>query len=323
MTQKPCWNGYFQNLLLLVSGKQKTLLSIHLSSDTIVIPYRNKKYVFNVLEVRPGSAIQIIDSDITTEFAPPLTGENPFTQTTFSSVMEEEKDDKEEKGSILGRMNTTLDGVEGVDYTICENCRHKIPINSSTNHSLACFRMNWFCQLCGEVFQKSKKDEHMKEFHTKVFCECGIEIENRFLINHKKNDCPKRIVRCEYCPLEMPYNEKFEHEKKCGAQTEKCDRCKKYIQKKDYPIHVVTCQLPIPPPRRNFFGINSNKRSGEEEFICPVCYSPFIHLDDLQVHMFEHGTENEIPQEQSSEKIQQPQSMEEDENFFFLKDESI
>ncbi len=92
--------------------------------------------------------------------------------------------------------------------------------------------MNWFCDACQIAVPKAEKEKHMSEAHTIVFCECGARLESRMLTSHKENDCPKRIVRCSFCPLEMSYIEKYEHELKCGSQTEKCDTCKRYIQRR-------------------------------------------------------------------------------------------
>lgn len=145
----------------------------------------------------------------------------------------------------------------------------------------------------------------MTDFHSIVYCECGAALEKRLLEAHKQNDCPRRIVTCSYCPLEMPYVEKFEHEIKCGSQTIRCEQCKRYIQKRDYPVHQVECATlsasgyPASPPAPGFytphissprpaspFSATSAKRPHEENLmVCPVCMSPFEHLDDLQVHM--------------------------------------
>jgi hypothetical protein len=116
-----------------------------------VIHYRNHKYSFNVLEVKPGRAVHIIDSDVTTDFAPPLSGETfafttppatpekPITTTTTTTTT---------PGTVIGTLSADLTQVEGVDYKICDNCRHKIPMMSFNMHSLSCARMNYFCEGC-------------------------------------------------------------------------------------------------------------------------------------------------------------------------------
>lgn len=313
--------------------------------DTIVIPYRNKKYPFNVLEVKPGRAIHIIDSDITTEFAPPLNGSSlpiwiPETSITTTTTTTSTTTSTSSTSSTLSatptsipisaspaKSTTTLSttpgkgeasgrlssGVEGVDFKLCDNCKQRIPINIYTTHSLSCSRMNWFCDSCQMVTKRTEKEKHMSEFHAMVYCECGTALENRVLQTHKEIECPKRIVRCQYCPLEMPYNEKLAHENRCGSQTEKCDKCNKYIRRSEFPVHIVECSKPKPTtPYSHFYrpiqteqpdfpeiGTSTNKRQGEEVLLCPICMNPFVHLDDLEVHMISQH-ENDMDKEVNS-----------------------
>ena len=275
-----------------------------------MINYRNHKYSFNVLELKPGNAVHIIDSDVNTDFAPPLSGETfaftappatpekPTTTTTTTTT-------STPGGTAIGTLNFDTTQVEGVDYKICDNCRHKIPMASFTMHSLSCARMNYYCEGCQSVVQKSKKEEHMAEVHTIVYCECGDGVEARFMEKHKLQDCKKRIVKCEYCPLEMPYIEKFEHEMKCGSQTERCEKCRKYIQKRDLMVHMVDCETGYSsspskyvgsPYRTSFVPPPSPPRTQvvSDEYMCEVCKVPFEHFDDLQVHMLtaHESTEN-------------------------------
>eukprot|EP01114_Cavostelium_apophysatum_P014512 TRINITY_DN3787_c0_g1_i6.p1 TRINITY_DN3787_c0_g1~~TRINITY_DN3787_c0_g1_i6.p1 ORF type:complete len:1009 (+),score=225.69 TRINITY_DN3787_c0_g1_i6:144-3170(+) len=293
--------------------------------DTIVIPYRNKKYSFHILEVRPGRAVHLIDSDVTTEFAPPLSGD-PYSKGLNIPMMSNQQKTDEissstppsstatphntpasaspsmaaSPGISTGRFES---GVEGVDFKLCDNCKQKVPVNVYTMHTLSCARINWYCEGCKTVVQKSNKEEHMKEFHSIVYCECGESMESRRLLHHKEKECNRRIVRCDYCPLEMPYLEKFEHERQCGSQTEKCEKCGRYVAKKDLAVHSVDCtgsSFGTSPSRPSYFGgyqptisspvttsaaTSQNKRQGEDVMMCPICMEPFVHLDDLQVHL--------------------------------------
>ena len=151
----------------------------------------------------------------------------------------------------------------------------------------------------------------MEEFHSVVFCDCGDAIEKRLLSTHKLTECPKRIVRCSYCPLDMPYVELFEHEAKCGSQTEKCDSCSRYIQKRDLLVHMVTCAEEQELRKQGLKGNSGNspygspfkyggggipghfappsppaKKPEEDLMPCPYCSTPFLHLDDLEVCIF-------------------------------------
>lgn len=49
--------------------------------DVIAIDYNNKIYWINVLDVKPGNAISIIDTDIDVDFAPPLVSKKPEQPT--------------------------------------------------------------------------------------------------------------------------------------------------------------------------------------------------------------------------------------------------
>jgi len=51
--------------------------------DVIAIDYNDKIYWINVLDVKPGFAISIIDTDIDVDFAPPLVTKKPEQQTEF------------------------------------------------------------------------------------------------------------------------------------------------------------------------------------------------------------------------------------------------
>ncbi|PRP87573.1 hypothetical protein PROFUN_04600 [Planoprotostelium fungivorum] len=276
--------------------------------DTIVVPYRDKKYTFNVMEVKPGNSVHIIDSDINVDFAPPISGEVP-TRAEFSTSFTEKEDKEEKKGAAVGMGGNTYDTTdkqEGVDYKICDNCRKPINMSNYSMHSLTCARNNYLCPGCDEVIQKSKKEEHMQEVHAMVYCECGAHMQKRDLPLHRQNDCPKRTVTCNYCPLQMPYNERFEHEAKCGSQTVKCEGCSRYIMKKDLDVHEVECQFAreagvynrnetytqptytAPPPPQP---------QEDNRMACPICRTSFEHLDDLQVHMITSHEETLVPEE--------------------------
>jgi len=271
--------------------------------DTIVVPYRDKKYTFNVMEVKPGHSVHIIDSDVNVEFAPPLSGDVPIKAAEISTKTEE----KVETGPALGTAASTFDisdKQEGIDYKMCDNCKRPIPMANYNMHTLTCSRNNYLCPGCGEVIQKSKKEQHTEEVHALVYCECGAQMENRYLPSHKQKDCPKRTVTCNYCPLQMPYVERFEHERKCGSQTVKCDGCNRYIMKKDLDVHQVECQFVKetgvynpPTPSNPYTPVAPPTVAEDNQMGCPICRTTFEHLDDLQVHMITSHEETLVPLE--------------------------
>ncbi len=74
-------------VVMSVGYVKASVLAYVVPRDTIVISYRQKKYAFNILEVKPGRAIHIIDSDVTTEFAPPLSGiPSDFSYTSTATI---------------------------------------------------------------------------------------------------------------------------------------------------------------------------------------------------------------------------------------------
>jgi len=56
--------------------------------DIIAIEYNNKIYWINVVEVKPGNAVSIIDTDIDVEFAPPVINKLPDRQNTVENNTE-------------------------------------------------------------------------------------------------------------------------------------------------------------------------------------------------------------------------------------------
>ena len=123
------------------------------------------------------------------------------------------------------------------------------------------------------------------------------------LQNHKDKECPRRITKCKFCPLDMPYIEIWSHEQTCGAKTNKCDKCNQWIKKSDWDNHYPVCGLkdvspppnnsPYKSPFNNTYNNNNNRKPTFGDFIpCPYCSDPFEEFDDLQVHiLITHPTE--------------------------------
>lgn len=84
-------------------------------SDVIAIEYNNKIYWINVLEVKPGSAISIIDTDIDVDFAPPVIRKNPGYEGDKSSY------DTENISGIEKKNITSLESLEesSTDMNAC------------------------------------------------------------------------------------------------------------------------------------------------------------------------------------------------------------
>jgi hypothetical protein len=147
----------------------------------------------------------------------------------------------------------------------CSNCQVRIPPSALTMHELYCKRNNTKCNLCGRIFQNrdfanhwhckvagcgkygsiDQEHKHMSCYHQAVLCECGLNLELHQVANHRKTECPMRLIICRFCRLTVQAGAKSrtakdlylgtgltEHESECGARTIECQKCKKSIQLK-------------------------------------------------------------------------------------------
>lgn len=65
--------------------------------DVFQFSYNNKKFAFNVLEVRPGNAVSIVETDINMDFAPPL----DYVEPVAPKAAEKEKEKKKGEEGVL------------------------------------------------------------------------------------------------------------------------------------------------------------------------------------------------------------------------------
>jgi hypothetical protein len=70
-----------------------------------------------------------------------------------------------------------------------------------------------------------------------VFFEWKYHTRAVFLFYFQENDCPKRMMKCGYCDIDIPRDELDEHHEYCGTRTEQCFKCQKYIMIKDQQRH--------------------------------------------------------------------------------------
>ncbi len=248
------------------------------AGDTLVVNYRGQDFAFNILEVSPGKAIRLIDSDVAVDFAPPLSGEEVPKQAMEQMGESNNHDNNNNNnnnnhhdnnnsaaaapvtapaaaapaGQALGGHN--LSGTEGVDWKKCPNCRRGIPIATFDRHTLQCARLQWFCELCQTAVEKRAQTEHMEALHAMLFCDCGTELEARAMAAHRQNDCVLRDRNCNFCQLRMPHAELLQHEQQCGSKTEKCEQCGLYIK--------VCCRFFYPSLLFSFLFLQSGARFG-------------------------------------------------------------
>ncbi len=292
------------------------------AGDTLVLNYRNQEFRFDILSCLPAKAIQLIDADVAVEFAPPLSGEE------IPKNVEEEKATTAPAPSAAAsappslpafKSGSLLDnppGQENVDWKRCPTCRKGIPVASFDRHTLPCSRLNVWCELCGGTVEKSSVQQHMQSQHAMVFCNCGAEVESRFLQRHEQNDCVLRERQCKFCSLSFQHSELFAHENACGSKTEMCSQCNKYIRIRDLVGHDNVCGVedvdvaPRGGGDDDWGGVVGGGGGGgggggiNNLFPCSYCHEPFEAFDDLEVHMLVSHPELMEQQEQKEQKKQ-------------------
>eukprot|EP00268_Persea_americana_P066839 TRINITY_DN9141_c0_g1_i8.p1 TRINITY_DN9141_c0_g1~~TRINITY_DN9141_c0_g1_i8.p1 ORF type:complete len:105 (+),score=7.90 TRINITY_DN9141_c0_g1_i8:376-690(+) len=90
------------------------------------------------------------------------------------------------------------------------------------------------------MIPKKHAKEHYLNTHAPVPCSlCGEEIELEVLALHKRENCPQRIVTCEYCDFLLPAVDLSKHQEVCGNRPEYCDLCNKYIRRHELNDHEI------------------------------------------------------------------------------------
>ena len=77
-------------------------------------------------------------------------------------------------------------------------CTKDIEVGKFRLHEVACARMNYKCQKCGEIVPKSDREQHEEDEHSdkpNVSCDqCDLFTTKdvQALARHKKDECSKR-----------------------------------------------------------------------------------------------------------------------------------
>lgn len=164
---------------------------------------------------------------------------------------------------------------------VCSNCCETIDIETTNFdlHVIRCQKFNVYCKVCQTIILTNEYKEH-QNLHILVECEqCGQEIENQFILDHKQTSCLYLELQCQQCnekyyqlhehhcfPKQTcPYCEEifkgdvFEaHLNSCinGFKTEPCIRCHRRIQRNAIDQHLMACDPsvfvaePTPPQPR-------------------------------------------------------------------------
>jgi len=125
-----------------------------------------------------------------------------------------------------------------VETKQCENCFRRVPSQSYQMHFLNCVRRNFRCTKCGVVISADEKNKHLELEHTAMMCECGVKLEQQELYIHKQHECPLRLVKCVYCPLKIPLQERGRHQEQCGGRTVTCSHCVGVFKRNQMKSHM-------------------------------------------------------------------------------------
>ncbi|XVF64927.1 hypothetical protein PTKIN_Ptkin09bG0205900 [Pterospermum kingtungense] len=145
---------------------------------------------------------------------------------------------------------------------ICNHCDRAIPSANIDLHYAHCSRNLEKCKVCGDMVPKKHAEEHFLNTHAPVACSlCSETMERESLAIHKGENCPQRIVTCEFCEFPLPAIDLAEHQEVCGNRTELCHLCHRYIRLRERYNHESRCT----GIQENNVGSSRDVRAAERE----------------------------------------------------------
>ncbi|XP_074778994.1 XIAP-associated factor 1 isoform X1 [Athene noctua] len=184
----------------------------------------------------------------------------------------------------------------------CKNCKRDVSAANFSLHEAHCLRFLTLCPECDEpVAQKDIKD-HQMEAHKQARCKlCHQSMQQHQLEHHETEECQQRVIKCEICELEMPFNKLQEHLNTCTSRTEKCWACNKYIMYKDWNKHKEICQNSSLPYHKdvNFQTSEASTKTtfssptGTGGSLCQKCNKSFPD-DQYSQHLSECGVAHKL-----------------------------
>ncbi|XVE60638.1 hypothetical protein DITRI_Ditri05aG0143900 [Diplodiscus trichospermus] len=146
---------------------------------------------------------------------------------------------------------------------ICNHCDRAIPSSNIDLHFAHCSRNLEKCKVCGDMVPKKHAEEHFLSTHAPVACSlCSETMEREILAIHKGENCPQRIVTCEFCEFPLPAIDLAEHQEVCGNRTELCHLCNRYIRLRERYNHESWC---TGIAENNVVGSSRDVRAAERE----------------------------------------------------------
>lgn len=218
----------------------------------------------DVLDVKPGRSVLVIDTDIEVDFAPHLGAETKPTpggsgarpqdavSTSVFGTATAVAAPAPATATVSAKPGAALGGAD--DGVLCPNCRRRVPPSALTMHQLRCERSNYYCEECNDVIAIADRQKHIAAMHLPIECsQCKAKVMRRELQAHLADKCARRMVRCDYhefCGIRVPADELSAHQRECGEKTELCETCHQRIARKRYESHLPLClseSIPSPP----------------------------------------------------------------------------
>ncbi|TKY56353.1 XIAP-associated factor 1 [Spatholobus suberectus] len=155
-----------------------------------------------------------------------------------------------------------MDAVSDQDTSICAHCDRAIPAANIELHYAHCSRNLEKCKVCGDMVPRKNAEDHYLSTHAPVSCSlCSETMERDILDIHKGENCPQRIVTCEFCEFPLPAIDLAEHQEVCGNRTELCHLCNKYVRLRERFSHEARCN----GIQDSSLGSSRNVREAERE----------------------------------------------------------
>ncbi|WVY89205.1 hypothetical protein V8G54_034719 [Vigna mungo] len=142
-----------------------------------------------------------------------------------------------------------MEAVPDQDTSICTHCERAVPVANIDLHYAHCSRKLEKCKICGDMVPRKNVEDHYLNTHApfkanqivKTYDEHSETMERDILDIHKGEECPQRIVTCEFCEFPLPAIDLAEHQEVCGNRTELCHICNKYVRLRERFSHEARC----------------------------------------------------------------------------------
>ncbi|ESW13284.1 hypothetical protein PHAVU_008G183600 [Phaseolus vulgaris] len=156
-----------------------------------------------------------------------------------------------------------MEAVPDQDTSVCTHCDRAVPVANIDLHYAHCSRKLEKCKICGDMVPRKNEEDHYLNTHAPVSCSlCSEAMERDILDIHKGENCPQRIVTCEFCEFPLPAIDLAEHQEVCGNRTELCHLCNKYVRLRERFSHEARCTGII---QDSSVGSSRNVREAEGE----------------------------------------------------------